>query len=57
MTFKELRKASGMTQEEFAEYFGIAKRTVEDWERGAINCRKYILDLLEYKLKNEGFIK
>ena len=57
MNFKELRQKSGMNQQQFAEYFGIPKRTVEDWERGASECKKYILDLMLYKLTNEKIIK
>lgn len=57
MNFKELRQQSGMTQQKFAEYFGIPKRTVEDWERGARKCNSYLLDLMEYKLKKENIIK
>lgn len=57
MTFRELRKLSGMTQKEYAEYFGISKRAIEDWDRGVNNCAQYLLDLMEYKLKNEGIIK
>lgn len=34
MSFKELRKASGMTQKAFADYFHIPKRTIENWEHG-----------------------
>ncbi len=57
MTFKELRAKSGMTQRKFAEYFGIPRRTVEDWERGIFKCAPYLLDLMEYKLRNEGIIE
>ena len=57
MTFKELRQKSGMTQQQFADYFGIPKRTVEDWERGVSKCAKYLLDLMEYKLTKENIIK
>lgn len=53
-TFKEVRKLSGMTQKEFAEYFEIPKRTIEDWDRGASKCPVYLLNLIEYKLKNEN---
>ena len=53
MTFKELRQGSGMTQQQFAEYFGIPKRTIENWERGANKCPGYLLDLMAYKLNNE----
>ena len=56
MTFKELRQASGMTQKEFSEYFGMSKRAVEEWERGGRNCPEYLLKLMEYKLTKEGKI-
>lgn len=57
MTFKELRRLSGMTQKQFCEYFGIPKRTVEDWERGASKCPVYLMALMEYKLRKEEIIK
>lgn len=56
-TVKELRALTGMTQKAFAEYFGVSKRTVEDWECGRRNCLKYLYDLMVYKLKHEGIIK
>ena len=57
MTLKELRQLSGMTQKEFAEYFGIPKRNVEDWERGIYPMKPYLLDLMQYKLEKENKIK
>ena len=57
MTFKELRQASGMTQKDFSEYFGIPKRTIENWEEEVSKCNDYIVDLMEYKLRKENFIK
>lgn len=57
MTLKELREASGMSRPRFAEYFGIPYRTIQDWELGNRKCPVYILNLMEYKLKNEGIIK
>ena len=57
MTFKELRQKSGMTQKEFSEYFGMSKRAVEEWDRGARKCPEYLLNLMEYKLKKENIIK
>ena len=56
MTFKELRALSGMSQRKFATYFGIPRRTVEDWERELGHCATYLLDLMKYKLENEGII-
>ena len=57
MTFKELRKLSGMTQKQFTEYFGIPRRTLENWDAGANKCPEYLLHLMEYKLKKENIIK
>lgn len=56
MTIKELRKASGMTQAEFAEYFGISVRTIEAWESRR-SAPEYLVKLMEYKLKGEGLMK
>lgn len=57
MTFKELRKLSEMTQKAFSEYFGIPRRTIEDWETGKRKCTPYLLDLMKYKLEKEGIIE
>jgi DNA-binding transcriptional regulator YiaG len=57
MTFKELRNQSGMTQKQFAEYFKIPLRNIEDWERGIAQCKPYLLNLMQYKLEREGILK
>ena len=57
MTFKELRTLSGMTQAKFAEYFGIPKRTVENWDAEIRTPPRYVTDLMEYKFRKEGIIK
>ena len=56
MTFKELRQQSGMTQQQFAAYFGIPKRTIENWEAGVNKCPEYLLDLMKYKLIHENIL-
>lgn len=55
--FKELRKMSGMTQKAFSEYFGIPKRTIENWDGNKNKCPEYLLDLMAYQLEKEGIIK
>lgn len=57
MTIKHLREASGMTQKAFSEYFGISKRSIENWEGGKRECPAYLSELIEYKLVHEGLIK
>lgn len=56
-TFKELRIASGMSRPQFAEYFNIPYRTVQNWELELRDCPRYILDLMLYKLTKENLLK
>lgn len=61
MTIKEMRTAAGMTQKAFSEYFGIPRRTVQDWESEkptakTARCQPYVAALMEYKLRKEGLI-
>lgn len=50
---KTAKTQSGMTQKEFAEYFGIPYRTVQDWFAGRRNMPDYVLRLMIYKLEME----
>jgi len=56
MTIKEMRLLTGMSQAKFGEYFGIPKRTIENWEANINKCPAYLIDLIEYKLKKENLI-
>lgn len=53
---RELRIESGMTQQAFADFFDIPKRTIENWEGSKSNAPEYLIKLIEYKLKNERLI-
>ena len=53
----DLRTASGMTRTQFATYFGIPYRTLQDWELGTAKTPTYLIDLIEYKLRAEGKIQ
>lgn len=54
---KELREQAKLTRKDFSEHFNIPYRTIQDWELGQRKCPAYLLDLIAYKLKNEGLIK
>lgn len=56
MKIKDLRTETGMTQKQFAEYFEIPKRTLEDWESGKRKPPEYTVKLIEYKLEKEHLI-
>lgn len=46
MTIQEFIKASGMTHKQLSERFGIPKRTIEDWSRGARKCPDYVVNMM-----------
>jgi DNA-binding transcriptional regulator YiaG len=49
----QLRMETGMNRREFAEYFGIPYRTMQDWELGNRTMPEYLFRLMEYKIKME----
>ena len=49
----ELRLDTGMKRGEFAEYFGIPYRTLQDWELGNRAMPDYLFRLMVYKLRVE----
>lgn len=50
----ELRKGTGMNRKEFAEYFEIPYRTVQDWELGNRKMPEYLFRLMAYKVRMEN---
>lgn len=50
-TLKSLRKTASMNQREFAEYFEIPLRTLEDWESGRRKMPDYLLRLMLYYVR------
>lgn len=49
----DLRKSIGMNRREFAEYFEIPYRTVQEWELGNRKMPDYLLHLMAYKVRIE----
>lgn len=56
MNIKELRKLSGMSQSQFAEYFQIPVRTLQKWERGGSSPPKYIVRMIKLLLISNNLI-
>lgn len=53
----KLRESTGMNRRQFAEYFEIPYRTIQDWELGSREMPEYLLRLMAYKLRMEQLIK
>lgn len=54
MTIKELRKQVGATQQEFADYFSISVRNIQEWEQGRKHQPPYLIGLLIRILEHDG---
>lgn len=53
MNIKKLRTRVGMSQRQFAEYFNIPKRTIENWEGEQRTPPEYVVELIKYKIEGE----
>lgn len=56
MNIKELRTLTGMSQQKFSDYLHIPTRTIENWESEQRTPPVYVVELIEYKLRNEKII-
>ena len=52
---QEMRLKTGLNRREFCEQFDIPYRTVSDWESGQRHAPEYVIRLLEYYLRFEGY--
>lgn len=52
----KLRELTGMSRKDFAAYFEIPYRTVEDWENKKSTCSSYLYKLMLYRVKMEFMI-
>ena len=43
-----------MSQKDFAEYFNVPVRTLQDWEHGKRTPPEYVVELIKYKIEKEG---
>lgn len=53
----ELRNKINMNRAEFSKHFEIPYRTLQDWESEKRIAPKYVINLLEYRVLIECYIK
>ena len=53
MKIKELRLLTGMSQREFATYFDISVRNIQEWEQERKQPPPYLVNLLKRILEHE----
>lgn len=53
MNIKEIRSLTALTQKDFSKKYGIPLHTLANWEQEIRKCPQYVLDLLEFKVKED----
>lgn len=56
-TLKSIRELAGMNRTEFAQYMGIPRRTLEEWEGGRRKAPDYVLRLIVYRVRTEKILR
>lgn len=54
---RRIRISAGLSQAQFAEKYGIPKRTLEDWERGIRKPQQYVINLLGARIAVDFGVK
>lgn len=55
-TVKELRKATKMSQHNFASYLGIPEANIKRWEQETHNPPSYVITLITRVMRNDGYL-
>lgn len=53
MTIKEIRQLTNLSQKKFCEKYGIPLQTLCKWEQGYRTCPDYVVELLEFKVRED----
>lgn len=53
MTIKEIRQLTNLSQRKFCEKYGIPLQTLCKWEQGHRTCSDYVVELLEFKVRED----
>lgn len=56
-TIKDMRRALGMTQAEFAAALGIPRRSVQNWETGVNTPPAYVVELIRFRLAHDPSLR
>lgn len=54
MDIKSIRESTGMNKKQFAEYFGIPYRTLQDWELGNRKAPEYVINMISKIIQLTG---
>lgn len=50
---KFIRESANLSRKQFSDELHIPYRTVQDWELGNRKCPDYLVELIQYRLKDK----
>lgn len=53
MTIKEIRQLTNLSQSKFCKKYGIPLQTFQKWEQGHRSPPNYVVELLEFKVRED----
>lgn len=53
MEIKEIRTLTGLSQPQFSQKYNIPLPTLRHWEQKQRECPQYVLELLEFKVRED----
>lgn len=56
-TIKDMRRALGMTQAEFAAALGIPRRSVQNWEKEVSTPPAYVVELIKFRIAHDPSLR
>lgn len=57
MTIKEIRQLTNLSQSQFSKKYGIPLQTFQKWEQGHRSPPDYLVELLEFKVREDFGVK
>lgn len=52
-TIREIRKTTGLSQNQFSDALHIPRVSLKNWEQGLRKCPQYLVELIAYRVEHD----
>ena len=56
-TIQDIRKSTGLSQNQFSDALHIPRPSLKKWEQGQRECPPYVVELIAYRVENDPQFK
>lgn len=56
-TIQDIRKSTGMSQNQFSDALHIPRPSLKKWEQGVRECPPYLVELIAYRVQHDPMFK